>query len=184
MRADDSPRPVPAALLGAALFILGCDAGQTDTPSGPVPDFRLTFEAEGAAPAELQGDSTAWRNEGSPYHRVFRLVLHAPAAPAGFPEAPVEVEVAGYGGALAGGSVPAPGTWPVEPGSSGIGTSVRVEIGPAWQGTAVSGVLVVESADPEIVSGSLDVELAVHEDLEPRPAVTLRGRFTAAAWAE
>jgi hypothetical protein len=48
----------------------------------------------------------------------------------------------------------------------------------------VAGALVIEEAGAEVVTGSLDVKLAVQEHLEPRPAVTLRGRFTAVAWEE
>jgi hypothetical protein len=96
----------------------------------------------------------------------------------------VRIEVGGYGSELAAGTVPTPGTWPVVPGTTALGTSVTVSIGDGWRGTAVAGALVIERADAEVVAGSLDVELAVQEDLEPRPAVTLRGRFSAAAWEE
>lgn len=170
--------------LGALLLVAGCDAGQTSPPPDPSPDFRFTLAPDGGAPAELSGDSAAWRNEGHPIHRVFRLVLFAPGAPAGFPAAPVRIEVGGYGSALAAGTIPTPGTWPVVPGPTALGTSVQVEIGEGWRGTAVAGALVIEQAGADVVTGSLDAELAVQEDLEPRPSVTLRGRFTAVAWEE
>lgn len=171
-------------LLGALLLAAGCDAGQTSPPGDPSPEFRVTLAPDGGTPAELRGDSAAWRNEGHPIHRVFRLVLHAPGAPAGFPDGAVRIEVGGYGSAIAGGTIPTPGTWPVVPGPTALGTSVQVEIGSGWRGTAVAGALVIEQAGADVVAGSLDVELAVQEDLEPRPAVTLRGRFTAVAWVD
>lgn len=170
--------------LGVLLLMAGCDAGQTSPPAGPSPDFRLTLEPDGGAPADMRGDSVVWRNEGHPIHRVFRLVLYAPAAPAGFPIGSVRIEVGGYGSALAGGTIPSPGTWPVVPGPSALGTSVTMRIGEEWRGTAIAGALVIERAGADLVTGSLDVELAVQEDLEPRPPVAVRGRFTAAAWAE
>ncbi len=145
--------------------------------------FRLSFEPEGAGGSVLRGDSAAGRNEGHPIHRVFR-VLPAPGAPAGFPDAPVRVEVGGYGSAIAGGTIPTPGTWPVVPGSSALGMSVSVQIGDGWRGTAGAGALVIEHAGAGVVTGSLDVELAVQEDLAPRPAVTRRGRSSAVAREE
>jgi hypothetical protein len=174
----------PLPLLGALLLGAGCDAGQTSPPAGPSPDFRFTLTPDGGAPAGLRGDSATWRNEGHPIHRVFRLVLHAPDAPAGFPDGAVRIEVGGYGSALAGGTIPTPGTWPVAPGPTALGTAVRMEIGSGWRGTAVAGALVIEQAGADVVTGSLDVELAVQEELEPRPAVRLRGRFSAVAWAD
>ncbi len=176
------PRPLRLAGLAALLLAPGC--GTDYGPGAPVASFRFTLEAAGAGESVLRGDSAAWRNEGSPVHRLFRLVLHAPDAPAGYPDAPVRVEVAGHGSAIAGGTVPVPGTWPVTPGESGLGTAVLVEIGDGWRGTGVAGALVIERANAGVVTGSLDIELAVREDLEPRPAVTLRGRFSAVAWAE
>jgi len=176
------PRWFRLAGLAALLLPLGC--GTDYGPADPAATFRLTLEAEGAEESVLRGDSATWRNEGHPIHRVFRLVLHAPAAPPGYPAAPVRIEVGGYSSALAGGTIPTPGTWPVAPGTTALGTSVKVEIGAAWRGTAVAGALVIEQAGADVVTGSLDVELAVQEDLEPRPAVTLRGRFTAVAWEE
>ena len=171
-------------LLGALLLVAGCDAGQTSPAADPSPDFRFTLAPDGGAPADFRGDSAAWRNEGPPIHRVFRLLLVATDAQAGFPDAPVRIEVGGYGSAIASGTIPAPGTWPVVPGPTALGTSVQVEIGSGWRGTAVAGALVIEEAGTDAVTGSLDVELAVQEDLEPRPGVTLRGRFTAVAWEE
>lgn len=174
----------PLWLAGTAALLLPLGCGTDYGPADPEASFRLTFEAEGSDASALRGDSAAWRNEGHPIHRVFRLVLHAPDAPAGFPDAPVRIEVGGYGSAIAAGPVPTPGTWPVVPGTSALGTLVSVEIGDEWRGTAVAGALVIERADAEVVTGSLDVVLAVQEDLESRPPVTLRGRFMALAWEE
>lgn len=166
------------------LLAVGCETGQTSAPTGPTPDYRLALVPEAGAPATLRGDSATWRNEGPPIHRVFRLVLHSPTAPAGYPAGPVRITVGGYGSEVAGGSIPATGTWPVQPESSALGTSVSVEIGEGWRGTAVAGVLVIERADAELVAGSLDVTLAVREDLESRPGATLQGEFTAVALEE
>ena len=165
------------------LLVLACH-DDPSAPAEPAPGFRLSLAAAAAAPVALDGDSTAWRNEGSPYHRIFRLILHAPDAPAGYPAGEVLIHVAGYGSALAGTPIPVAGTWPVVPGTSALGTSATVEIGDGWRGTAVGGVLVIEAADAEQVTGSLDLELAVHEDLEPRPNVTLTGSFRAQAWVD
>jgi hypothetical protein len=176
------PRWVRLAGPAALLLTPGC--GTDYGPADPVASFRFTLEAEGAGEAVLRGDSAAWRNDGPPIHRVFRLVLHAPAAPPGYPAAPLRIEVWGHGSALAGGAIPTPGTWPVVPGTTALGTSVTVEIGDGWRGTAVAGALVIERANADVVTGSLDVGLAVQEDLEPRPPVSLRGRFTAMAWME
>jgi hypothetical protein len=165
------------------LLALAC-ASDPSSPAEPRAGFRLSLDAAGAAPATLDGDSTAWRNEGSPYHRVFRLVLNSPAAPPGYPAGEVRIHVAGYGSALAGTSVPIVGTWPVVPGTSALGTSATFEMSEGWRGTAVGGALVIEAADAEEVTGSLDLELAVQQDLEPRPPVTVRGSFRARAWEE
>lgn len=184
MRATPPPRSRTPALLGALLLVIGCDAGQSTDPNGPPAGFRVTLVPEAGEPATVRGDSATWRNDGPPIHRVFRLVLHAPAAPAGYPAGLVRITVGGYGSEVAGEAIPAVGTWPVHPSSPMLGTSVSLEIGDRWRGTAVAGMLVIERADAEVVEGSLEVTLAVQEDLEPRPGIALRGGFAARAFEE
>lgn len=176
-----SPRTLLLAALAAA--VPGCnDPGVFG--AGPRAAFDLTLAPDDGATVRVRGDSAAWRNDGSPWHRQFELVLLAPEAPPGLPTGKFRLAVLSPDKTIAAGSVPVEGEYAITPGQDGLATYVQVEVGSAWRATAIDGVLTIADASPDLVRGALDVRLAVLEDHEPRPEVHLRGSFTARAWEE
>ena len=184
MRAIHLSPSGPPTLLAGLLLAAGCNVAQSSAPAGSPAEFRLTLLPEAGVPATLRGDSATWRNDGSPFHRAFRLELRASASTAGYPPGPVLLMLLGNDSVLSVGSEPVPGVYPVNPVEPVRGTSVDVRIGEGWRGVAIDGSLTVARIRRGIVTGSLDLLLSVREDLEVRPDVVLRGEFTAVALEE